>query len=84
MDPAPETFTSTSVAITALAKEIAAASSVLLKNTRGVDSTGKTVRGLPAVRGVAKTVAIIGQDAKMPKLDCDEMNLCNEGTMAVG
>jgi beta-glucosidase len=70
---------------TALAKEIAAASSVLLKNTRVLDSTtGTTLRGLPAVRGVAKSVAIIGQDAKMPKVNCNELNECNKGTMVIG
>jgi len=65
-------------------KEIAAASSVLLKNNRTVSSTGTTQRGLPAVRGVAKSVAIIGQDAKMPNLNCNELNECNDGTMSVG
>jgi len=70
---------------TALAKEIAAASSVLLKNTRVVDSTtGTTLRGLPAVRGVAKSVAIIGQDAKMPNVKCNDLNECNDGTMVIG
>ncbi|PPQ63349.1 hypothetical protein CVT24_006722 [Panaeolus cyanescens] len=69
---------------TALAKEIAMASSVLLKNNRVVNSAGTTIRGLPIVKGVAKSVAIIGQDARMPKLDCGEMNECNEGTMSVG
>jgi len=60
------------------------ASSVLLKNNRSVSLTGTTVRGLPAVKGVAKSVAIIGQDAKMPKLDCNDLNECNEGTMSIG
>lgn len=70
---------------TALVKEIAAASSVLLKNTRVLDNTtGSTLRGLPAVRGVAKSVAIIGQDAKMPNVKCNGLNECNEGTMVIG
>lgn len=70
---------------TALAKEMAAASSVLLKNNRVLDSaTGTTLRGLPAVRGVAKSVAIIGQDAKMPNVKCNDLNECNDGTMVIG
>ncbi|KIM49543.1 glycoside hydrolase family 3 protein [Hebeloma cylindrosporum] len=73
-----------SAAHTALVKEIAMASSVLLKNNRTVNSSGTTLRGLPAVKGVAKSVAIVGQDAKMPKLDCNELNECNDGTMSVG
>lgn len=73
-----------SAAHTALAKEIAAASSVLLKNTPVRDSSGTIIRGLPAVRGVAKTVAIIGQDANMPNRKCGELNECNDGTMVVG
>jgi len=60
------------------------ASSVLLKNKRRVSSSGTTIAGLPAVKGVAKSVAIIGQDAKLPKLDCNALNECNEGTMSVG
>ena len=73
-----------SAAHTALAKEIAAASSVLLKNTPLRDSSGTVIRGLPAVRGVAKTVAIIGQDAIMPNRNCGELNECNDGTMVAG
>ena len=60
------------------------ASAVLLKNNRTVSSSGTTIGGLPAVKGVAKAVAIIGQDAKLPKLDCNDLNECNEGTMSVG
>jgi beta-glucosidase len=60
------------------------ASAVLLKNHRTVSSSGTTKGGLPAVKGVAKSVAIIGQDAKMPKLNCNGLNECNEGTMSVG
>jgi len=55
-----------SAAHTTLVKEIAMASSVLLKNKRRVSSSGTTIAGLPAVKGVAKSVAIIGQDAKLP------------------
>ncbi|KAF9533583.1 glycoside hydrolase family 3 protein [Crepidotus variabilis] len=69
---------------TALSREIAAASSVLLKNARGLDASGRTIRGLPALKGVAKTVAIVGQDAKMLNKDCGELNECNDGTMVVG
>ncbi|KAJ3517116.1 hypothetical protein NLJ89_g706 [Agrocybe chaxingu] len=73
-----------SAAHTAINKEIVSASSVLLKNARVTNSAGQSTRGLPLTRGVAKTVAIIGQDAKMPKLDCNELGECNEGTMVVG
>ncbi|KAF8968285.1 glycoside hydrolase family 3 protein [Flammula alnicola] len=69
---------------TALVREIAAASSVLLKNNKTVNSAGTTVRGLPAVKGVAKTIAIVGQDAKLPNLSCNDLNECNDGTMSVG
>ncbi|KDR81909.1 hypothetical protein GALMADRAFT_60230 [Galerina marginata CBS 339.88] len=69
---------------TALVREIAAASSVLLKNNRTVNAQGVTVRGLPAVKGVAKTVAVVGQDAKMPNLKCNDLNECNDGTMSIG
>ncbi|KAF9653741.1 glycoside hydrolase family 3 protein [Thelephora ganbajun] len=60
---------------TALAREIAVASAVLLKNRKSGS------RGLPL--GQPKTVAVIGQDAKMPTHNCD-MNKCNDGTMVVG
>lgn len=69
---------------TALAREIAAASSVLLKNTPTVLSDGTRVRGLPLVKGVAKNVAIIGKDALIPNLNCDDLNECNDGTMVIG
>lgn len=60
---------------TALAREIAAASAVLLKNSKSGP------RGLPL--GQTKTIAVIGQDAKMPTPDCD-LNKCNDGTMVIG
>jgi len=60
---------------TVLAREIAAASAVLLKNSKSGS------RGLPL--GQPKTVAVIGQDAKMPTPNCD-LNKCNDGTMVVG
>ncbi|KJA21128.1 glycoside hydrolase family 3 protein [Hypholoma sublateritium FD-334 SS-4] len=69
---------------TAVAHEIAAASAVLLKNNRTVNAAGATTRGLPAVKGTAKTIAIIGQDALLPNLNCGELNECNDGTMSVG
>ena len=69
---------------TALVREIAAASAVLLKNNRTVNPQGNTVRGLPAVKGVAKTVAVVGQDALLPNLSCDGMNECDDGTMDIG
>ncbi|KAJ2914198.1 hypothetical protein MD484_g6200, partial [Candolleomyces efflorescens] len=72
---------------TALVREIASASAVLLKNNRTTTTgapTGATVRGLPVALDRIKTIAVIGQDAKMPKLDCNEMGECNEGTMSVG
>ena len=59
----------------ALAREIAAASAVLLKNNK----SGPL--GLPL--GQPKTVAVIGQDAKMPTPNCD-LNKCNDGTMVIG
>jgi len=60
---------------TALAREIAAASAVLLKNDKS--SSG----GLPL--GRPKTVAVIGQDAKKPTPNCN-LNECNDGTMVIG
>jgi len=59
----------------ALAREVAAASAVLLKNNK----TG--TRGLPL--GQPKTIAVIGQDAEKPTPNCD-LNKCNDGTMAIG
>ena len=71
-----------SAAHTALVKEIASASAVLLKNLRPAGTT--TGRGLPVNKASIKTMAVVGQDAKMPKQDCGDLNKCNEGTMSVG
>ncbi|CAE6466839.1 unnamed protein product [Rhizoctonia solani] len=62
---------------TALVKEIASASAVLLKNSR----TGTSGRGLPLA--LPKSIAIIGQDAKKGSTDC-RLNECNDGTMSIG
>jgi beta-glucosidase len=59
---------------TALAREIAGASAVLLKNTG--------VLPLKRTNGV-KSAAIIGMDAAMPKDGCNQ-NECNEGVMVIG
>lgn len=72
---------------TALAREIGAASAVLLKNNRTTDTgsdDGTTTRGLPIALDKIKSIAVIGQDAKMPKKNCDDLGMCNEGTMSVG
>lgn len=72
---------------TALAREIASASAVLLKNTRSTTTgtpSGITTRGLPVAKERIKSIAVVGQDAKMPNLNCSEMNECNDGTMSVG
>ncbi|QRV72535.1 glycoside hydrolase family 3 protein [Ceratobasidium sp. AG-Ba] len=62
---------------TALVKEIASASAVLLKNSR----TASNSAGLPLA--LPKTIAIIGQDAKKGSTDC-RLNECNDGTMSIG
>ncbi|KAJ1308797.1 hypothetical protein OPQ81_004487 [Rhizoctonia solani] len=62
---------------TALVKEIASASAVLLKNSR----TGTSGRGLPLA--LPKSIAIIGQDAKKGSTNCNS-NQCNDGTMSIG
>jgi beta-glucosidase len=59
---------------TALAREIAGASTVLLKNTG--------VLPLKSTNGV-RSAAIIGMDAAMPKDGCNQ-NECNEGVMVIG
>ncbi|TFK63100.1 hypothetical protein BDN72DRAFT_848024 [Pluteus cervinus] len=41
-------------------------------------------RGLPVDFKKLKSIAVVGQDAKMPKKNCGELNECNEGTMSVG
>ncbi|KAF5344229.1 hypothetical protein D9756_011258 [Leucocoprinus leucothites] len=71
----------------ALVREIGSASAVLLKNNRTTTDgspTGTTVRGLPLAQSRIKTMAIVGQDAKMPNQDCGDLNECNDGTMSVG
>ncbi|KAG6861072.1 hypothetical protein C0995_004170 [Termitomyces sp. Mi166 len=76
-----------SEAHTALAREIASASAVLLKNNRTTMTgtpNGMTTRGLPLSASRIKTVAVIGQDAKMPNLHCNDLNECNDGTMSIG
>ncbi|KAF9025904.1 glycoside hydrolase family 3 protein [Hymenopellis radicata] len=73
-----------SAAHTALTREIGAASAVLLKNNRTTTSDGTTIRGLPLAKGSIKTIAVIGQDAKMPNLSCNNLGECNDGTMSVG
>ncbi|KAL1747219.1 glycoside hydrolase family 3 protein [Schizophyllum fasciatum] len=72
-------------ATTALVREIAGASAVLLKNARGAAGGA----ALPVDARAVGRVAIIGQDAKMPRKDCGAgpsagMNQCNEGTVSVG
>ncbi|KAJ7205541.1 glycoside hydrolase family 3 protein [Mycena pura] len=62
---------------TALAREIAAASAVLLKNSAGS-------RGLPLNASALTRVAIVGKDARLPNLNCGVSNQCNDGTMAIG
>ncbi|KAF5324603.1 hypothetical protein D9611_004153 [Ephemerocybe angulata] len=72
---------------TALAREIASASAVLLKNSRSTTTgtpSGITTRGLPVAKNRIKTIAVVGQDAKLPNLNCNELNECNDGTMSVG
>ncbi|KAF8646427.1 hypothetical protein AX16_007220 [Volvariella volvacea WC 439] len=76
---------------TALVREIAAASAVLLKNNRTLAGGGEgggpgqtSIRGLPVDFSKMRSIAVVGQDAKMPKLDCNDLNECNEGTMSVG
>ncbi|KAG6812795.1 hypothetical protein H0H92_000427 [Tricholoma furcatifolium] len=72
---------------TALAREIGSASAVLLKNnwttTTGIP-TGENIRGLPLSASQINTMAIVGQDATMPNLDCNDLNECNDGTMNIG
>ncbi|KAJ6537760.1 glycoside hydrolase superfamily [Mycena capillaripes] len=66
-----------SAAHTALAREIAANSAVLLKNTAGAP-------GLPLSTAAIKRVAIIGKDALLPNLNCGDSNECDDGTMTIG
>ncbi|THU90585.1 glycoside hydrolase family 3 protein [Dendrothele bispora CBS 962.96] len=77
---------------TELTREIGRASAVLLKNNRSTaDGTpsGTTTRGLPVSQSLIKSIAIIGQDAKLPNLNCNPplapgLNECNDGTMSIG
>jgi beta-glucosidase-like glycosyl hydrolase len=74
-----------SEAHTALVREIASASAVLLKNNRTTSPPGTTIRGLPLEASKIKTIAVVGQDAKMPNKDCGGgLNECNDGTMSIG
>ncbi|KAK7038385.1 glycoside hydrolase family 3 protein [Favolaschia claudopus] len=66
-----------SVAHTALAREIAANSAVLLKNE--ADALPLKSAGMSG-----KRVAIIGKDALMLNLNCGDSNECDDGTMTIG
>ena len=70
---------------TTLNREIAAASHVLLKNANRNAGVGSGSKMLPLSNTGAgvKTVAVIGQDAKMSQDGC-ELNECNEGVMVIG
>ncbi|KAJ7153251.1 glycoside hydrolase family 3 protein [Mycena filopes] len=72
-----------SAAHTALAREIGGASAVLLKNNR-TTVAGVTTRGLPLAAARIKTMAVIGKDALLPNLSCNDLNECNDGTMVIG
>ncbi|KAG7098712.1 hypothetical protein E1B28_000625 [Marasmius oreades] len=73
---------------TALAREIGAASAILLKNARVTNngqSTGTSIRGLPLSQSIVKSIAIIGQDARQLNQNCPGgLNACNDGTMVIG
>jgi len=69
---------------TALVREIASASAILLKNQRSTTSAGVTTRGLPVALERLRSIAIVGQDAKIPNLNCGDLNKCNDGTMSIG
>ncbi|KAF4563673.1 glycosyl hydrolase 3 family protein [Pleurotus pulmonarius] len=78
----------------ALAKEIASASAVLLKNVRpivrpgqGAGNGGENAReyGLPVTKSKIANMAVIGEDAKlMDRSLCNSLNECTLGTMSVG
>ncbi|KAJ7254730.1 glycoside hydrolase family 3 C-terminal domain-containing protein [Mycena rebaudengoi] len=72
-----------SAAHTALVREIGAAAAVLLKNNHTAVS-GVTTRGLLLALARIKSMAVIGQDAAMPDLDCNDLGECNAGTIFVG
>ena len=65
---------------TATVREIAAASSVLLKNSR----SKKDKRGLPLSFNSIKTLAVIGEDADYVGEDCGNINTCPTGTFDIG
>ncbi|KAK7686507.1 hypothetical protein QCA50_010105 [Cerrena zonata] len=69
-----------SAAHTATVREIAAASSVLLKNSR----SKKDTRGLPLSLGSIKSLAVIGEDANYVGQDCGNINTCPTGTFDIG
>ncbi|KAG6865347.1 hypothetical protein C0991_003270, partial [Blastosporella zonata] len=72
---------------TALVREIASASAVLLKNNRTTTTgapSGTTIRGLPVAAAMIKTIAVVGKDALLPNLNCNDLNECNDGTMSIG
>ncbi|KAJ7110730.1 glycoside hydrolase family 3 protein [Mycena crocata] len=76
-----------SAAHTALVREIGAASAVLLKNNRTTTTgaaSGVTVRGLPIAAARIKTMAVVGKDALLPNLKCNDLGECNDGTMSIG
>jgi beta-glucosidase len=73
---------------TALAREIAGASTVLLKNinangARAGNAAGLGGKALPLQTSFTGSVAIVGQDAKMPQDGCN-LNECDEGVMVIG
>ncbi|CAK5269088.1 unnamed protein product [Mycena citricolor] len=75
----------------AIAREVAAASTVLLKNNRTSSAgagapagSGTTLRGLPVALSQVKSIAIVGLDGIMPNVKCNDLNECNDGTLGVG
>ncbi|KAF8635161.1 hypothetical protein AX15_000502 [Amanita polypyramis BW_CC] len=82
--PLNQNVNARSEAHTALVREIASASAVLLKNNRTM-SGGVTIQGLPIARSMVSSVAIVGQDAKQLNQHCPGgLNECNDGTMVIG
>lgn len=77
-----------SEAHTELAREIAAASTVLLKNSDVNGETAGNAAGvggkmLPLRAGFNSSVAIVGLGAAPPATHCDQ-NKCNQGAMVIG
>lgn len=69
---------------TNLAKDIASASCVMLKNANSTSgASAGTGKILPLSGSFSGSVAIVGQDAAMPR-DCGNLNECNNGVMVVG